>query len=542
MDRAVALLDWANAAGADTGCVRIGCSRFGGMGLFATRALPRGATAFRCPCTLALSGAHALADGTVGDALGSMAHALDDEQLVMLLLLHCKRQGATSPWAAYVNTLPNEAEASALLPAFWPEAEQRGLLEGTPLLRQARESVAALHDFHDIVQHQLVAQWPDAFPADSFSFERLCWAYAMWQSRAIRLEMPGGARRCLVPLLDMMNHSSGLPSTVTLERRGSTGGDTTWKGNAGGGATCDDPSAASVSATTCSANSGAASIEGGMFAVACGRAVGEGEEIYLDYGAKGNAELLRCHGFVLDPNLADVEPSEFGRADADEVALRHRALGERTARGPRAQVRLHFFLFTGGLPPLLVPTLRVLCAAPGAELAAALAVADGGDDGCGGGGEGAQQFDWGLVDWSADDPFAAACDAVRTESPAGDECERRTLRTLVALLQRQLARLPTLEAPSPSIDGIAAEWDSAHRRAAAVAERQRLAQVYVSGQRAILHETIATVESLIRKVAAPNPGGELGRSKRHGGDEDEGSTREGRDCGGPLRKQPKNAA
>ena len=36
------------------------------------------------------------------------------------------------------------------------------------------------------------------------------------------------------------------------------------------------------------------------------RALSAGDEVCIDYGAKGNGELLRCHGFVLEPNPADV--------------------------------------------------------------------------------------------------------------------------------------------------------------------------------------------------------------------------------------------
>ena len=37
-----------------------------------------------------------------------------------------------------------------------------------------------------------------------------------------------------------------------------------------------------------------------------GCAVACGAEVLINYGAKGNGELLRCHGFVLDENPCDV--------------------------------------------------------------------------------------------------------------------------------------------------------------------------------------------------------------------------------------------
>ena len=40
-------------------------------------------------------------------------------------------------------------------------------------------------------------------------------------------------------------------------------------------------------------------VRGGHFELLAGRSVKSGEEVFINYGAKGNGELLRCHGFVV---------------------------------------------------------------------------------------------------------------------------------------------------------------------------------------------------------------------------------------------------
>ena len=56
--------------------------------------------------------------------------------------------------------------------------------------------------------------------------ERLGWAHAVYWSRAIVLPLRGGARACLVPLLDMANHrqGAGVASKLSLESADTGGG------------------------------------------------------------------------------------------------------------------------------------------------------------------------------------------------------------------------------------------------------------------------------------------------------------------------------
>ena len=182
----------------------------GGLGVFSTRDIPSGGEVFRCPCSVLLTAQAALSDATIGDHLqdSAVAHQLDDRWRVILLLMHRRREG--SPYALSLPGL----ELVHSLPLHWTEREQQELLGGTALLQQARASQLFLRTFFETVLHVLCIKWPKAFPTDdqpseqiaerrldapgtqgSFGWEALCWAHAMFWSRAISLDLPGG--RCV---------------------------------------------------------------------------------------------------------------------------------------------------------------------------------------------------------------------------------------------------------------------------------------------------------------------------------------------------------
>ena len=214
-DPGAALLAWAVREGATISGCRVGVSPCGGRGVFASRTLQSGEEVFRCPTKLLLRAADALAEPTIGAALrevrGSVdcGHLLDDRALMLLLLVRSRALGEASPWAAYLACLPPPAELAASLPLSWT-ADELAALEGTALLHQAREQRRALERLYEaVVVRVLQPRWPSAFPAATFDWDALVWAHAAFWSRAIGLELPGGREECLVPLLDMCNHTPG---------------------------------------------------------------------------------------------------------------------------------------------------------------------------------------------------------------------------------------------------------------------------------------------------------------------------------------------
>ena len=462
--KAASLLAWVESEGATVSSVSAASSSGAGVGLYAARDVQIGEEAFRCPCKLALTADAAAADPLIGGPLRELR--VDEEHSILLMLLHCARLGRTSYWSAYVDALPTEDELVPLLPAFWPHSELELLLGGTPLLAQARAAHAALCEFHEsVVIGQLSKRFPEVFPPDYFSFKRLCWAHAVYQSRAIRLPLPGGARPSLVPLLDLMNHSTGLPSTVSYAyANGSGSGD-------------DARTAATAS-----------------FVLVCGRSTLAGEELMLNYGAKSNGELLRCHGFVSAENPADVceldlsmlRPDGISTPATTRLAMLSDALlaaGKRSIHD--APLSRHFLTVGPLLGASLLGASRVICAEEGSELRRAIANVTGAEaedekeDGN-------DHFDWSLVDWSAEDPFAVANAAVQGRPPCGVPCERRMLSALERLIHERTAALPASPADAEERGG---DERGQQRRAAA--------HVYVDGLRTILAGAAREVTRLL---------------------------------------------
>ena len=319
--------------------VRAGPSPLGGFGLFASEDVPRGATLAVCPLSKLLRASEALSDSIIGEPLAMLRDRIDDRALLWLLLMHCRDRGDLHN--VYVSSLPGDELVKAL-PMHWSPEDLRQLA-GTPLFKQAatrREELRAFYD--DVIVGQLHWRWPAVFPKKVFSWPELCRAHAVFWSRAITLTIDGTEEECLVPLLDIANHRPG----------------------------CGDVEVR---------------VEGGRYVLTAARALSKGDEVFLNYGAKGNGELLRDHGFVLSNNAADVH-----ELCIDEL-----------------------------------PAARILCVAD-ADLPAATAPP-------------AEEapFDWNSVDWAADEAVAN-----EGRSPVSAAGEAATLIALKDLLQKRLKGMP----------------------------------------------------------------------------------------------------
>ena len=213
----------------------------------------------------------------------------------------------------------------------------------------------------------------------------------------------------------------------------------------------------------------------------------------INYGAKGDGELLRAHGFVLGANPADVCPIDLtallpAAASAASAAARAARLDACARRGLPTRAYLHH----GGLPPALLPAAQLLCA-PDAALPQLLERLDAQE---------ARPFDWSACDWAAEDPFALAAappltDGVHAEAAAA------ACAGLQALLRRALGAMGAPDCP-PSIE---AEPPLPPPPAGSDAECARAAAVYRQGQAALLREALA---ALAARGARPRAGGARG--------------------------------
>tara|TARA_B100000524_G_scaffold198933_1_gene103448 strand:- start:293 stop:1942 length:1650 start_codon:yes stop_codon:yes gene_type:complete len=303
----------------------------GGLGLFAAEPLRAGAEVLRCPLALALRAADAFADVRLGQPLEELRRRfrkqLDNDShipLLLLLMLH-RALGSGSPHAAYVSSLPGE-ELVRSIPVFWSEEEQTERLKGTPLLSECCACASELRCLHSglIAELGRSGEWPDG----AFSWEALCWAHSVYWSRALVIDIAGKREACLLPLADMANHRPGSTAEIL--------------------------------------------VEGGCYVLKLGGALEKGAEVCINYGAKGNGELLRCHGFVLPQNPAEVSAidlrtisQECKRFDGgvifDGRSLSEAEIQMRVGRmATEGGIKPRYFLHRGGLPPGLLKAAALL--------------------------------------------------------------------------------------------------------------------------------------------------------------------------------------
>jgi len=427
----------------------------------------------QCPIALLMRAADARADAAIGAFLGLARESLgrsllDDRALVWILLLHERARGVRSRWHGYIKSLPGD-ELVRSLPLHWTQV-QLAWLSGTPLHEQARSSRDALQGFYDhVVVGCLRTHWPAAFPAEVFSWEALCWAHAIFWSRALTVELDGLREECLVPAIDLCNHRPGSAHELSVRRMA------TLPAVDGGG----DRVAPAVSK------------RGLFYVLTAGRSIAEGDEVRINYGAKGNGELLRAHGFVLPHNDADVHEIQLGNLGEQE----HGVYQERLELLASVGLQRRHFLFAGGLPPTLLSSVRVLCASTHDELQAVrTALSPTPDSAAGGGSSG---WDWSAVDWEADDPFGKC--GGEDASPLPPAAEARAMAALLTRIGSLLAMVPTNRARHEDGEGggSAAEQGSDAYCKFAAGE-------YCRGQRVVLEyarDAIASCRDAARSAA-----------------------------------------
>jgi hypothetical protein len=124
-----------------------------------------------------------------------------------------KNVGVLNPLTEYIKFLPDE-----LLPTFWTEEEQ-DLLEGTTLRPAIRAKLnSLLREFENVRTATESIDWCTKYWWDEDSgmvtFDDWMCVDAMYRSRA--LEFPG-LGDCMVPCVDMANHSSGDATAALYE-------------------------------------------------------------------------------------------------------------------------------------------------------------------------------------------------------------------------------------------------------------------------------------------------------------------------------------
>ena len=325
-EAAAALVAWATADGLRLSPkVAVGAPSPGApRGLVATRDIAPGETVLTLPasCT-AFDAAAARADETLGLGAGIAAYEsapastrgadVSEETALALFVAFARRHPSRTPFGTYVDALPAALPSS---PLFLDDAAFRRVMPAMPL---------SLVDAADDARADLFLAWDvaaavvDAVPGEAaLEFEEFQWAWASVRSRAITFRVAQGegagsgdgsgdesgnaaetrsperrslekdraneadasrkvaSRRCLVPVVDMMNHACAA-----------------FEGSAASEAAFPGP--AVTAAPTMNREEDAV-------AWRAARSVKKGEEVTWTYGADLTNEHLWLHyGFVPDP-------------------------------------------------------------------------------------------------------------------------------------------------------------------------------------------------------------------------------------------------
>ena len=240
---------------------------------------------FSIPTSCLLHPDLAKADSVYGPAFTSLAlePGVDDRIVLTLFLALERGRGESSKWATYINGLP----ARIPVPLSWSDSDLK-YLEGTRLehavkqhrkaLQQEIEVWAPLFLTH-IQQNKIksVSAEAQALARSSLTPEMISWSRSCVWSRAFSLFLNQTRTIALVPLGDMFDHSPD----ARVE----------WL--------TDDTAA--------------------TFSIRSYEAISEGSEVFNNYGAKCNEELLLGYAFVLEQNKSDTFHLELAASDTFET-------------------------------------------------------------------------------------------------------------------------------------------------------------------------------------------------------------------------------
>jgi hypothetical protein len=243
-----------------------------------------GDTMFSIPTSCLLHPDLAKSDSVYGPAFTSLAlePGVDDRIVLTLFLALERGRGESSKWATYINGLP----ARIPVPLSWSDSDLK-YLEGTRLEHAVKQHRKALQQECEVWAPLLLAHIqqnkykPVSAEAQTLARkalipEMISWSRSCVWSRAFSLFLNQTKTIALVPLGDMFDHSPD----ARVE----------WL--------TDDTAA--------------------TFSIRSYEAISEGSEVFNNYGAKCNEELLLGYAFVLEQNKSDTFHLELAASEAFE--------------------------------------------------------------------------------------------------------------------------------------------------------------------------------------------------------------------------------
>ncbi|PRP75112.1 hypothetical protein PROFUN_03948 [Planoprotostelium fungivorum] len=319
-DKINQLLEWGRNNGVVPRDVQLKIANFDehGRGVFSADHLERDTSIFQLPYHLIINIETAMKSehGQLFQELSS--EGTHEDMILLLFILLEKNKGRDSTWFHYFETLPQDPNIALVY-----NLSDLMSLDGLPLMMEILDAKEALRQYHESLFPSLSEKYPKLFPANSFQYEDLLWARAIFDSRGFSIDFgEGRLLNCLLPVVDMLNTSN----SPQLE----------------GNPSRDDDKIFRVS-TVCQTE--------------------KGTELSVSYGPYSGRELLLNYGFV---------PTVVGGNEYDRMRIHfavpldddaERKINQLTHRG----ISLDHILRRGKLSPSLMGALRV-CVADSSEL------------------------------------------------------------------------------------------------------------------------------------------------------------------------------
>eukprot|EP00401_Gymnodinium_catenatum_P014258 CAMPEP_0117516708 /NCGR_PEP_ID=MMETSP0784-20121206/31233_1 /TAXON_ID=39447 /ORGANISM="" /LENGTH=507 /DNA_ID=CAMNT_0005312561 /DNA_START=97 /DNA_END=1622 /DNA_ORIENTATION=- len=286
------LFEWVNGTGMDMSDIAIEVAPVdlapGELGLIAKEKLLPGDILAWAPMDLLLTKKKAV------DLWGELVEALPDRTAVALLLVHERFvRGAASKWNDYIDMLPR-FDGDVAGPSFLWEPEEWDWLGGSDSYGASVAMRSAFEEEFADLSATLFAEHPADFPTGAFTEKHYLWAAAVVSSRAYG-DDEDGTNLAIPPLVDFLNHK---PGALQLTRQG-----------------C------------------------GIVAYAH-QGYDPGEQVFVFYGPKSNAQLVSQYGFVDMENSYDAvflrvgQHLELGEPHLKEKHALLAELLERMGQGP----------------------------------------------------------------------------------------------------------------------------------------------------------------------------------------------------------------
>ncbi|KAF3966066.1 hypothetical protein CMV_009800 [Castanea mollissima] len=168
-----------------------------GLGLVAQKDLGRNDVVLEVPKRLWIN-----PDAVAASEIGSVCSGLKPWLSVALYLIREKKKNDTSSWRYYLDVLPEYTNSTI----FWSE-EELAEIQGTQLLSTTLSVKDYVQNEFLKVEEEIIAPNKQLFPSP-ITLDDFFWAFGILRSRAFsRLR---GQNLVLIPLADLMNHSSSI--------------------------------------------------------------------------------------------------------------------------------------------------------------------------------------------------------------------------------------------------------------------------------------------------------------------------------------------